>query len=281
MDIQLSLLVLLAALLHAFWNTLVKSSDDSLAQLALLNFFSALLAISAIPWVGIPDPASWIYILASTIIHTGYYILLLQAYRFGDLSHVYPLARGVAPLVVASLSVVFTDEFLNIGQLSGVLLISASVTSLAWHRGGPRRGRLKSVLFALGTGCMIGGYTIIDGSGVRLSGNALAYIAWLFAVDWIPIAIIAIFLRRHTLSQAVNNQWRSSCLGGVLAIGAYGLVIWALSLGAMALVAALRETSVVIAAVIGTVFLGEPFGRRRIVAAFGVTAGIIVLRLAV
>lgn len=280
MDLQLSLLVLLAALMHAVWNTLVKSSGDRLIQLALLNLVSAVVAVFAIPWVGIPDPASWGYILASIIIHTAYYLFLLQAYRFGDLGHVYPLARGVSPLVVAVLSFVFAAETLNTGQLAGVLVVSVSVASLAWNGRWSHRDEVKSTLFAVATGFMIGGYTLTDGTGARLSGNALAYIAWLFALDWIPIVVIAAILRRRSLGQAVRGQWRSSTLGGILAIAAYGLVIWALSLGAMAPVAALRETSVVIATVLGTVFLGEPFGFRRVVAAIGVTAGVVILRLA-
>ncbi len=280
MDLQLSLLVLLAALMHAVWNTLVKSSGDRLIQLALLNLVSAVVAVFAIPWVGIPDPESWGYILASIIIHTAYYLFLLQAYRFGDLSQVYPLARGVSPLVVAVLSIVFAAETLNAGQLAGVLVVSVSVASLAWNGRWSQRDEMKSILFAVATGFMIGGYTLTDGTGVRLSGNALAYIVWLFALDWIPFAVIAVILRRRSLGQGVRDEWRSSTLGGILALAAYGLVIWALSLGAMAPVAALRETSVVIAAVLGTVFLGEPFGFRRVVAAMGVTAGVIILRLA-
>ncbi len=280
MDLYLTFLVLLAALMHAVWNTLVKSSGDRLVQLASLNLVSAVVAVLAIPWVRMPDPASWGYILASIIIHTGYYLFLLQAYRFGDLSHVYPLARGVSPLVVAVLSTIFASETLNSGQVAGVVLVSASVASLAWNGRWSQRDGAKPVVFAVATGVMIGAYTLVDGTGARLSGDALGYIAWLFALDWIPIALVAAILRRGSLGQAVREQWRISMLGGMLAISAYGLVIWALSLWAMAPVAALRETSVVIAAVIGTVFLHEPFGKRRVMAAIGVTAGVVILRLA-
>ncbi len=280
MDLQLTLLVLLAAFMHASWNTFVKSSKDRLVELAILNAVSAIIAVFAIPWVGIPDPASWWFLFGSIVIHSGYYFFLLQAYRVGDLSHVYPLARGISPLLVALFSAVLADEILNTGQLLGVLLVSVSVASLALNARWSRHNEMKPILFAAATGIMIAGYTLVDGIGVRLSNNALAYIAWLFALDCLPLLAVAAVCRRGSLTRALGEQWRTAILGGILAIGAYGLVIWALSLGAMAPIAALRETSVVIAALIGTVFLREPFGKRRILASIGVATGVIVLRLA-
>ncbi|MFQ6022381.1 MAG: EamA family transporter [Acidiferrobacterales bacterium] len=281
MTLQLTLLVLLAAFMHAVWNTLVKSSDDRLVELAMVNAVGGLIAACALPWVGIPDPASWWYILASIIIHTGYYFFLIQAYRVGDLSHVYPLARGFSPLVVAACAGFIAGEWLNAGQVTGVLLISVSIASLAWNGTWRQREGMRPVLFAGATGLMIAGYTLVDGTGVRLSGNALAYIAWLFTLDCLPLLAIAAVRRRGVIGQAFKTQWRTGVVGGMLAFAAYGLVIWALSLGAMAPVAALRETSVVIAAVIGTAFLHEPFGWRRVLAAIGVAAGVITLRVAV
>lgn len=278
MDLQLTLLVLLAAVMHAVWNTFIKSSGDRLVELSLVNVVGATIAACAIPWVGVPDPASWWYILASIVIHTGYYFFLIQAYRVGDLSHVYPLARGVSPLVVAMFSGIVAGEVLNSSQLVAVVLISVSVASLALIGRWQQREHLKPVLLAIGTGCTIAGYTLVDGTGVRLSGNAFAYIAWLFFLDCLPLLTVAVILRRRTLGQALNAQWRTGMLGGILALSAYGLVIWALSLGAMAPIAALRETSVVIATLIGTVFLGEPFGRRRLLAAIGVAVGVIMLQ---
>jgi drug/metabolite transporter (DMT)-like permease len=279
-ELHLTLLVLLAAAMHASWNTLVKRSRDRLAELSIVNFFSAIVAVIALPWVGVPDPASWVFILASIFIHTGYYYLLIQSYRFGDLSHVYPLARGVSPLAVALLSVVFVGEILNASQLAGVLLISVSVASLALHGYWRGRRELKTVALAVGTGLTIAAYTLTDGMGVRASGNPLAYIAWVFVLDCLPLIVTALVLRRGRLRPILQAQWRTGALGGVLALGAYGLVIYALSLGTMASVAALRETGVVMAAVIGSTLLGEPFGKQRILAAIGVVAGVITLRLA-
>jgi drug/metabolite transporter (DMT)-like permease len=280
MSLHLTLLVLLAAAMHATWNTLVKRSNDRLAELAIVNLFSAIVAVTALPWVGIPNPASWIYIFGSIVIHTGYYYLLLQAYRFGDLSHVYPLARGVSPLIVTLLSGAFAGEILSNGQLAGVLLISLSIASLTLQGNWWRHQQLKPALFALGTGFTIGCYTLVDGTGARVSGNAPAYIAWLFTLDCLPLVAVALLRRRGKIGSTLSAQWRTGAVGGVLALSAYGLVIWALSLGAMAPIAALRETSVVMAAVIGTTVLREPFGVRRVLAAIGVATGVIILRLA-
>jgi drug/metabolite transporter (DMT)-like permease len=280
MSLHLTLLVLLAAAMHATWNTLIKRSNDRLAELAIVNLFSAVAAATALPWVGIPDSASWGYIFGSIVIHSGYYYLLLQAYHFGDLSHVYPLARGVSPLVVTLLSAVFAGEILSTGQLAGVLVISLSVASLTLQGSWWRHQQLKPVLFALGTGFMIGGYTLVDGTGARVSGNAPAYIAWLFTLDCLPLLAVAMLRRHGKIGSTLSAQWRTGAIGGVLALSAYGLVIWALSLGAMAPIAALRETSVVMAAVIGTTVLREPFGMRRVLAAISVATGVIILRLA-
>ena len=278
MDLQLTLLVLLAAFMHAVWNTLIKSSRDRLVELTSVNLVSGTIAACTLPWVGIPDAASWGYILASIVIHTTYYIFLILAYRVGDLSHVYPLARGVSPIIVALFSGIVAGEVLNAAQLAAVALISASTASLALIGRWQQREHLKPVLLALGTGCTIAAYTLVDGTGVRLSGNTLGYIAWLFALDCLPLLAITLVLRRSTMGQTLRGQWRTSVLGGLLSLSAYGVVIWALSLGAMAAVAALRETSVIIAALIGALFLGEPFGRRRVLAAAGVAIGVIMLR---
>ncbi|MFQ5995015.1 MAG: EamA family transporter [Acidiferrobacterales bacterium] len=280
MELHLTLLVLLAALMHAVWNTFIKVSDDPLVELALVNLASAVIAACAIPWVGVPDPASWPYMFASIVIHSAYYYLLLQAYCVGDLSQVYPLARGVSPLVVALFSGVVAGEVLTTGQVAGVLIVSISITSLAWNGRWLQPHETKPIVLAVATGFVIGAYTLSDGTGARLSNNALAYIAWLFTLDCLPLLTVAAIRRRRSLGQVFRNQWRTGIFGGILAIGAYGLVIWALSLGAMAPVAALRETSVVIAAVIGTVFLRERFGRRRMLAAVGVAVGVITLRIA-
>ncbi len=273
-------LVLLAAALHAVWNALVKSGGDPLVVLASVNFTGLLAGALLALVVAAPAPASWLYIFLSTVLHSGYYYFLLQAYRSGDLSRVYPLARGAAPLMVVAGAAVFADEHLPPLALAGVLLACAGIISLAFERGRPWRHDARPVLFALGTGVWIAGYTVVDGIGVRLSESPLGYIAWLFFFDAWPIAIVAVVLRRRRLVTYLGREWRRCVGGGVAAITAYGVVIYAMSVGAMGAVSALRETSVVMAALIGTLLLKERFGRRRVLSALVVAAAVAVMHLA-
>ena len=272
-------LVLFAALLHASWNALVKSGQDALVRLAMVNAVSALVALFALPLVGIPAPPSWPYLLASVVIHQFYYLFLVAAYRHGDLSVVYPVSRGMAPLLVTVGAAMFLGEHLGwLGNLA-LGLISAAILSVAisGHRQGAHR---STMLLALATSFTIAGYSIVDGVGGRLSGDVFGYIAWLFVLDAPPLVAWAIYSRRENLRRAFANHWRGGLVGGCLAIGAYGTVIWAMSITSLGYVSALRESSVIIAAIIGSVVLREPHGTRRMAAAAVVAVGIVMLQLA-
>lgn len=266
--------VLLAALLHAVWNALVKSRADRLLMLAAVNvvgsIFGAVLVLSNAP----PAPASWVYIALSALLHTGYYFFLIRAYEAGDLSHVYPIARGLAPLLVALGALVFAGETLDPRVAVGVALASCGIMSLAFDAETPWHVDRRPVLFALGTSVFIAAYTVVDGIGVRYSGNALAYIGWLFLVDsWLLIGV-ALARRRGRVMSFVRKQWLVGLGGGIASVVAYGLVIYAMNSGAMAIVSALRETSVIFAALIGTFLLGEGVRRGRILAAMVVAIGV-------
>ncbi len=273
-------LVLMAALFHASWNALVKTSGDRLAVLAMLNGVSAVFAMLVLPFVEVPARESWVYLGASIVLHSGYYFFLIGAYRVGDLSHVYPLARGLSPLLVAGAAVAFAGETLSFAAFMGVLLACAGIVSLSFDGGPPWRGDRRPLLFALGTAVFIASYTIVDGIGVRAAGSVAGYIAWLFALDAIPIVVVAWMLRSRELRWTLRSEWKKGAVGGVLALAAYGLVIWAMSLAAMAAVSALRETSVIFAALIGTILLKERFGTLRISAAVLVAAGVVLMNLA-
>ncbi|HSS66386.1 MAG TPA: DMT family transporter [Gammaproteobacteria bacterium] len=273
-------LVLLAALFHASWNALVKTSGDRLAVLAMVNGVGSVFAMLALPFVEVPARESWIYLGASIVLHSGYYFFLIGAYRVGDLSHVYPLARGLSPLLVAGAAAVFAGETLAFVAFVGVLLACAGIVSLSFDGGLPWRSDRRPLLFALGTAVFIAAYTIVDGIGVRAAGSVSGYIAWLFALDAIPIVLVACLLRRRELRWTLRTEWKNGVVGGVLALAAYGLVIWAMSLAAMAAVSALRETSVIFAALIGTVLLKERFGKLRLSAAALVAAGVVLMNLA-
>lgn len=283
-------LVLLAALMHAGWNALVKGApgDRVLTVTAVAAWPMVPALAAALLWLPAPARASWPFLLGSVTIHVGYFAALIQAYRHGDLSQVYPLARGTAPVMVAAASALVAGELLAPSGFAGVALVSLGTASLAFERPSQTRGPLKnkhrhSILFALLTALTITAYTVVDGMGVRLSGAPLGYIAWLFTINGLPLlaALAARVLGGRRRSQTLTDlrqSWHIGLIGGLLSFASYGIVIWAMSLGAMAQVAALRETGVIFAAIMGAFFLHEPFGRRRILAAAIVAFGIALLQ---
>ncbi len=273
-------LVLLAALLHAIWNALVAASDDAWLTSFFLVGTGSLVCLAAVPFVEAPDRASWPYLAAGVVLHNIYFGFLVLSYRAGDLSHVYPLARGTGPLWVAILSGPVAGEVLQSTDWIGVLLVCGGVGSLAFAGGGGGQRNVAAVAWALGTGVWIASYTLVDGMGVRRSDNTLGFIVWLQALEALPFAAFTLLLRprAEVLGFARRGGLRGA-VGGILAIVAYACVLWAYSLGALAPIAALRETSVVIAALIGTGILGEPMGRRRVLAAACVAAGAVALQL--
>jgi drug/metabolite transporter (DMT)-like permease len=276
MDALVLALVLLAAALHASWNALVKAGGDPFVRLALLNVVSGVCALPLLFLVAVPALASWPYLFGSVAIHVAYNLALAYGYRFGDLSHVYPIARGIAPPLVALGAWLIAGEAPTpLGALA-ILVISGAIASLAFGPGW-RLGPLAPVGFALATGLSIAGYTICDGIGGRAAGDVLGYIAWLFVLNAVPFGLIVALWRRHDLAGQLRLSWRASVLGGVFALVAYGLVIWAMRLAPMASVSALRETSVTMAALIGARLLREPFGSRRLVAASVVALGVVLL----
>ena len=271
-------IVLVAALAHASWNALAKSDDDRLVTLGAINAFRFLLCIPLVLALPIPARASWPYLVASAILHMGYYTFLLSAYRYGDLSKVYPLARGLSPLIVAAGAFAFAGERLGPVALAGVAIACAGIASLSAGDAAMRADEhRRGVFFAAGTALFIAGYTVTDGMGVRLSGHAVSYVAWLSILNGLPMLLAAAVVRRAALARHLAARAWKSAVGGALQLMAYGFVVWALALAPMAAVSALRETSVLFAAIIGVRLLGEPLGARRILAASLVAAGIVMI----
>jgi len=270
-------LVLLAALFHAGWNAVVKVGGDRLVVIAVVNTVGAGVALLALPFVPVPAPAAWPWLGASLLLHTLYYYCLVRQYRVGDLSHVYPLSRGLSPLLVAAGAALVAGETMPAMALAGLGLSSAGIVSLAFAGGPPWRHDARPALYAGATAVVIAAYTLVDGMGVRRSGDVAGYVAWLFVLDGVPITVIAWRRRGRELRGILAREWRKSLFGGSLAVIAYGLVIWAMSLGPMAQVSALRETSVIFAALIGVVLLRESFGVRRVMAALLVVVGLVIL----
>ncbi|MEU9129493.1 EamA family transporter [Kitasatospora sp. NPDC048540] len=275
------LVVLASAVLHAVWNALAHGVRDKLAGFALMNtaFLGCGAALACL--TPVPDPAAWPYIAASAALQVGYQLLLLQAYRLGDFGQMYPIARGTSPLVVALLAATVLGPGLPAARLAGVLVISLGLAGLALAGGLPGRAQLPALAAAVGTGVMIAGYTVVDGTGVRASGAPSGYIAWMFLTQGAAMLAVATALRGRALAGQLRTGWRSGLAGGLMSLTAYGLVVWAQAQPGsdLATIAALRETSIVIAAIIGALVLHEGLGRIRLAASATVLAGIAVLEL--
>lgn len=272
-------LVLLAALLHAGWNALLKVNGDRLAAMALITVSSGLVCLPGLVLLPPPEPESWVFLAISVALHLGYQLFLVEAYRHGDLGQAYPIARGTAPLIVTFLAFAFADETLAPQQIAAIGVMVAGIVSLAFSGDMPLRRNRHSLLFALGTAAFIAGYTVSDGMGARRAGLAHSYVVWLFALNAVPMLVVALAARRRAWAATVRASWKPGLAGGAMSLAAYWLVIWALTLGQMGPVAALRETSVLFAALIGTLLLGEPGTRRRVLSAGLVAGGLLLLHL--
>lgn len=270
-------LVLLAALFHASWNALVKNGQDRLATMSLVIGVGGLIGLLGLPFVALPAAGAWPWLLASVALHQVYFAVLLLAYRSGDLSQVYPIARGTAPMLVALGAWILAGEVLSPVEALGVAIVSLGIVSLAWRRGLRPSGEWSALCFALMTACSIGLYSLADGLGVRSAGTALGYIFMLFFLEALPFLAFALWWRGPSLWRFAPGELRAGLLGGVISVVAYGCVIWAFSQGPMAHIVALRETSVLIAAGIGAWLLKEPFGRQRIAASAVVACGAVLL----
>jgi phosphonate utilization associated putative membrane protein len=269
--------VLFGALLHASWNALVKSSSDKDLDMAIIHLIGSFIAIPMVALVGWPAAQAWPFIAASVLIHIGYYIALTGAYRHGDLGLTYPLMRGVAPLLVA-LSATFTlGETLSTLAWLGVLAISCGVLVLGLNRHAFTMP--KAIGFALANAVIIAIYTVIDGLGVRASGNALQYVATLFMLDGWPFALLMLATRGAALPRYARRRWPIASVGACASLGSYGIALWAMTRAPVATVAALRETSVLFAVLLGSWLLKEHFSPRRAVGACTIVAGIMALRL--
>ena len=279
LTLGVTLAVLGAGLLHASWNALLKSAGggDPLLDTATVVAGSTLCSALALPFVPVPLAAAWPMALASSVIHFGYYITLAHAYRTGDLSFAYPLMRGTAPLLVTVLGMLFLRELPSLQVALGILLICGGIFAIAFaqRRHHPR----AAVYWALANAGIIAFYTLVDGAGARASGSALGYVVWLTFLEGLAFLAWIRVKRGQTAVAYVRVQWRRGLLGGFCSVAAYGIVLWAMTRAPVAAVAALRETSVLFAALIGTVILKEGFGLARLAGAASVVAGVAALKL--
>jgi len=280
MSIGFMVVVFLAAFLHAVWNAIVKNSEDRMLTLTLVIGAGSVMALFALPFIEPPAQESWPYLLLSMFLHSTYYFLLIRAYHYGDLSLVYPVSRGLAPLLVALGASAFSVEVLTITELSGLTLASIGIAAFAFERKKGENWDYRPFLYGLTIACFVGAYTVVDGIGVRKSGNPISFIFWLFIIYALPLIFASlVFKRREFFPYLRKHWWKTGVIGGGMCAIAYALVVWALMHAPMAHVSAIRETSVIFAAIIGVLVLGESFGARRIIASLLVTSGLIIMQL--
>jgi drug/metabolite transporter (DMT)-like permease len=272
-------LVLVGAALHATWNVIIKAGSDKLLDTILITCGAAAIAILALPFVSPPARASWPYLATSMAIHFGYFSLVALAYRTGDLSYAYPIMRGSAPPLTAIVAAVTVGEPLSLGAWLGIALISAGILMLtgdSWRSG---RLHVATGAFGLLNAVVIVAYTMVDGIGVRLSGNAWSYILWLFVLIPLPLLALVLFTRSAAFISQLRTRWRPGFLGGLCTTASYGLALWAMTIAPIALIAALRETSVIFGTVFAALFLKERFGLVRFLAAGAVTLGAVAIKV--
>jgi drug/metabolite transporter (DMT)-like permease len=272
--------VLFAAACHAGWNAVVKRGLDPLATTVAISIGAAALGLAGLPFVGLPAAVAWPWVIASVAIHLVYFAALIESYRAGDMGQVYPIARGSAPLMTATATTFFVGERLGLAGWCGIVLLVAGVMLLSL-RGGRDLARLdrRAVGFALFTAVTICAYSVVDGLGGRAAGSANAYSVALFVGIGPVMLAYALVRNGRAVVPAMARHWGLGLAGGTLQLGSYGIAIWAMTVAPIAIVAALRETSVLFGAAIAVVFLKEPLRASRIVAALMIVAGLALIRL--
>ncbi len=280
MDSFVFIAVLFAALCHAGWNAAVKRGLDPLATTILMSIGAALVGIAMLPFTGVPSNAAWIWVIASVLIHIVYFAALIESYAAGDMSLVYPIARGSAPLLTATVAAMTIDERLGFLGWIGIAVLAAGVLLLSL-RGSRDLEKLdrRAIGFALLTAVTICAYTIVDGVGARAAGSANAYTAAIFVGIGISMAIYAWARRGAEVFTLMAQHWRLGIGGGVMQVTSYGIAIWAMTVAPIALVGALRETSVLFGTILAVVFLKEPLLMPRVLAALMIVVGLVLIRL--
>ncbi len=269
--------VLLAALLHATWNALVKAGGDKLMTTIMVTAAAAALAALLLPFLRSPAPSSWPFAAASALFQVTYFLLVARTYAISDMSQTYPLMRGTAPLIVALVSVLRLGEALSPVAWCGVIAISLGIFSVAL---GAHLEDRRGVYLALVNALVIAAYTLIDGIGVRRSGAPASYTLWVFLLTGVPLAMWGLTARRSSLLPYLRRHWPQGIAGGIGTSASYGLALWAMTLAPVAVVAALRETSILFGTMIAGVVLKEPIGPRRVASACIIAGGAAILRLA-
>ncbi|MFJ9451176.1 MULTISPECIES: EamA family transporter [unclassified Herbaspirillum] len=274
MPFHIIALILFAALLHASWNALLRGGADRLWSMTIMCLAVALASGAVALFLAPPARASWMYAVLSAVLHVGYNLFLVRSYRAGDLGQTYPISRGSSPLLITIAASAFAGERVALSALLGIALVAGGIISLAFNG---RKLAVPSLPYALGTGCFIAAYSVVDGIGVRLSGAPMAYTAWMCALWGVLMPAVYIGLRDAGSLFTMRPGFLTAFVGGLVSLLAYGIVIYAMSGAPMGAVSALRETSVLFAALIGYFFLGETLTVRKMLACAVIAAGTIII----
>jgi len=286
-DTFVVVVVLVGALLHAGWNTLIKAGGDKELDVALVHALGALVCLPLLAWTGPPPREAWPFLATSLCIHVAYYVTLTGAYQHGDLGATYPIMRGSAPMLVALGSATVLGESLSAAAWVGVCAITLGVMLVGLARPAEALHHKRAVGFALANACVIAGYTFVDGSGVRVAtaagGTAAAYVVLLFVLDGVPYPALVAWRRgaagRAAMWGYARQRWLPATLGGLASLGSYWIALWAMTRAPVAVVSALRETSVLFATVLSVLVLKERFGLQRVLGAAVIVGGVVALRL--
>jgi len=279
LPLDLVVLILFAALLHASWNIIAKRADDPFLGVTLVIGLCSVIAFPAVFFVPFPEPESWPYLIASALLHLGYNVLLGYGYRIGDMSIVYPVSRGSAPLLVTLSAWFLAGEGQDPLAIAGIAVISIGILSFAFDRpihADSKKSR-NALLVGLAIGLFIMGYQLSDGLGVRLAGNKYSYIVWLFVPEGPLMLLICLLMRRYEIFTFARYHWKKFFLGAVMGTGSYSIAIYAAAQGSLGHVSALRETSVVFGTIMSALFLKEKFRNLRYLAAGLVALGATLL----
>ena len=265
--------------MHAGWNAVIKVGLDRYSSILLLSIVQGLISIALIPFFPAVPTEVWGWLAASIVLHVGYKFFLIKAYELGDLSQIYPLARGTAPLIVAVISAIYLGELLTQTKTIGIIAIGLGIMTMAFikEKNSPPLSS-RALIFAMFTATFTAAYTLVDGIGARSSFNASSYTLWLFAGDSLCMVLLAAWFRGREAITKTLPEWKSGLVTGALSLGSYWIAIWAMTKAPIALVSGLRESSVLFAMFIAVFFLKEKAGLIRWISALAIGTGIMITR---
>lgn len=276
MSVGVFLAVLFAAFLHASWNAIVKTGGNRFQAMFMLSTAQGLMGLVLLLFLPLPVPEVWVWLLASGLIHSAYKFFLTSAYEHGDLSRVYPIARGAAPMIVLLVGGIILSDHLGVLDYIGVIAIGCGIILMA--RGVFSSGESRRMLpWALASACATAGYSLVDGLGARVGGDATQFVAWMFFIDGMIFATLY-FTRGGVMPRNMTDWGRGSLAGGA-SLGAYWIAVWAMTIAPIALVTALRETSILFAVLMGVFLFGERFDRGKGISAALIVLGVVLTRL--